>query len=56
MHNESTPGYVVIDVENLGQPAMIVRTSGPKLLLLDTALSCDERIKILARLLPPEVA
>jgi hypothetical protein len=48
--------YRIIDVENLGQPAMIVRTSGPKLLLLDTALSCDERIKILSRFLPPAVA
>lgn len=56
MHTDETPGYTVIDVENLGQPAMIVRTSGPRLLLLDTGLTCDERITILTRLLPPTAA
>lgn len=56
MHDRVHPGFTVIDVEGLGQPAMIVRTTGPLLLLLDTGLTRDQRIKILADLLPPAVA
>jgi hypothetical protein len=43
----------VIDVEELGQPAMIVRTGGPKLLLLDTGLTCEQRIGILKKFFDP---
>lgn len=39
--------FRIIDVENLGQPALVVNTSGPKLLLLDTALSYKERVEIM---------
>lgn len=56
MSNEAHSGVTVIDVENLGQPAMIVRTTGPKLLLLDAGLTCEQRIKILARLFPSAAA
>jgi hypothetical protein len=47
-------GLLVIDVEDLGQPAMTVETPGPKLLLLDTGLTCEQRIGILKRFLPAE--
>lgn len=43
----------VVDVEDLGQPAMIVRKSpGPELLLLDTGLTHDQRIRILQGFFP----
>ncbi|MCW2789510.1 MAG: hypothetical protein JWP56_1813 [Aeromicrobium sp.] len=47
-------GFRVIDVPELGRPAQIVNTSGPRLLLLDTALSDDERIRIMSTLIDPE--
>jgi hypothetical protein len=57
MHQGSNhPGITIIDVENLGQPALVVHTSGPKLLLLDAALTCEERIQIMGRFLPPAAA
>jgi hypothetical protein len=45
-----------IDVEDLGMPSMIVRTGSmvtgqPDLLLLDAALTDDQRTTILSRLL-----
>jgi hypothetical protein len=43
----------VIDVEELGQPALVVNTSGPKLLLLDAGLTCEQRINILKRFFNP---
>lgn len=54
MCNEERPGVTVIDVENLGQPALVVNTSGPKLLLLDTALTHEQRVQIMSRFLPTE--
>jgi hypothetical protein len=45
------PGVTVIIVERLGRPAQIVNTSGPRLLLLDSELTCEERIRIMATLL-----
>jgi hypothetical protein len=44
-------GVLVIDVPGLGRPAQIVKTSKPRLLLLDTALSDDERIRIMSTLI-----
>lgn len=46
----------VIDVDDLGMPSMIVRTAtaiagGVDLLLLDAALTVDQRTTILTRLL-----
>lgn len=41
-------GFRVIDVEGLGQPALVVNTLGPRLLLLDAALSHDERMQIMS--------
>lgn len=40
-------GYIIIDVENLGQEAIVVSTSGAPLLLLDKGLTCDRRMEIL---------
>lgn len=48
--------YRIIDVENLGRAALIVNTSDTKLLLLDKDLTCEERMQIMTRLLPPAVA
>jgi hypothetical protein len=56
VRSHDCPGITIIDVEDLGQPAMIVTTTGPKLLLLDTGLTCDQRIRILADLLPGAAA
>ena len=56
MQSNDCPGYTIIDVENLGCPSMIVRTTGRPLLLLDTGLTCEDRIKILARILPSTAA
>jgi hypothetical protein len=43
--------FQVVDVDELGKPARIVNTSGPRLLLLDTSLSDDERIRIMSCLI-----
>jgi hypothetical protein len=43
----------VMDVEALGQPALIVNTAGPRLLLLDAELTPAERISILGRFSEP---
>lgn len=47
MNAPEHPGYTIIDVENLGQPALVVNTSGPKLLLLDAGLAPAHRIDIM---------
>lgn len=39
--------FIVIDVENLGEEAMVVATSGPRLLLLDTGLTPERRIQLM---------
>lgn len=54
MHDRESPGVTVIDVERLGQPALVVNTSGPKLLLLDTGLTHEQRVEIMSRFLPQE--
>lgn len=56
MPDANCPGFTVIIVERLGRPAQIVNTSGPRLLLLDADLSCEERIAIMATLLDPSAA
>jgi hypothetical protein len=43
----------VVEVEALGQPALIVNTEGPRLLLLDAELTSEERISILERFFEP---
>lgn len=43
----------VLDVEKLGYPAAVVTIDGERMLLLDTALGCDERIDVLSRVMAP---
>jgi hypothetical protein len=45
--------FRIIDVSGLGMPALVVNTTGPKLLLLDGDLPHDDRVKILARFFQP---
>jgi hypothetical protein len=45
-----TAGFQVIDVDQLGRPAQIVNTSGPRL-PLDNALDHEERMRIMTSLL-----
>lgn len=40
--------FRVLDVSELGQPALIINAPSIRLLLLDDALDCDERTAILA--------
>ena len=42
----------VIDVDELGQPGLVVNTSTAKFLLLDTALTDEDRVDILLRFFP----
>ena len=45
---------LVRDVEDLGRPAMLVKTTTEPILLLDTSLTHDQRMKILGRFIGDE--
>lgn len=49
-------GMTVIVCENLGRPALLVKTSDKPLLLLDDGLTCEERIEIMSRFVDPDAA
>lgn len=40
--------FRIIDVDDLGQPALVVNATGVRVLLLDSALTCEERTEILS--------
>lgn len=54
--NQRNHGITVIEVENLGQNAIVVNTSGPRLLLLDAALTHEQRIEIMNCVLDRDAA
>lgn len=56
MMRESNEGMTVLICENLGKPALLIRTTGAPMLLLSADLTCEERIKIMNRLLDPDAA
>lgn len=53
---ESNEGMTVLICENLGQPALLIRTSGAPILLMDAGLSCEDRIDVMNQLLDPDAA
>lgn len=48
---ESNNGMKVLVCENLGRPALLVKTTAEPILLLDAGLTCEQRIKVMSRLM-----
>lgn len=53
---ESSEGMTVLICENLGRPALLLKTTDAPILLLDAGLTCEDRIKIMNRLIDPGAA
>jgi hypothetical protein len=56
MRDQGLLGMRVVDVADLGEECVIVELKPQPLLLLDANLNCDQRLKILARIMAEECA